>query len=165
MKLTDITRRRWIPMYLNKNNLIDKGAEVGVRYGYHALGILQHWKGNTLFLIDTWRKIETKNTAMHTLKGFESRCRFIRKSSVDAAKEMLDNSLDFCYIDAKHDYDSVKADVNAWWPKTREGGVFCGHDYGDLKHAGVAKAVDEFVAEKKLVMHVDGKRSWYIIKT
>lgn len=163
VKLTDITSRSALPVYLNKNNLIGSGAEIGVRWGSHANNILQHWGGRTLFLVDTWPEIKMKNYVMEQFKNFKDRCRFMHKSSVDAAKEIQDNSLDFCYIDAAHDYDSVKKDINAWWPRIKKGGVFCGHDYGS-KHVGVAKAVDEFIAENKLVMHVDGKSSWYIIK-
>ena len=35
-------------------------------------------------------------------------------------KEFDDNSLDFCYIDAKHHYESVKQDTSIWYPKIKE---------------------------------------------
>ena len=187
VKLTDITNRLVMPVYLNKNNLIGSGAEIGVRRGNHANYILQHWNGSMLFLVDTWPKIEVKDYAMENLKAFKDRCKFIHKSSINAAKEVSNDSLDFCYIDACHKYDSVKEDIKAWWPKVRAGGLFCGHDYSvdenwwrehrkkkNLPYktwpSEVGKAVDEFVDEKNLVMHLDTDkkkqdRSWYIIKT
>lgn len=192
VKLTDVTSRMVLPIYLNKNNLIGSGAEIGVKHGRHANYILQHWNGNMLFLVDTWLKVEIKNEAMENLKAFKDRCKFIHKSSINAAKEMSNDSLDFCYIDACHTYDSAKEDINAWWPKVRVGGLFCGHDYSineNWRREGqknrnipyepwpskVASAVDEFVAEKKLIMHIDNidikpnkltseLTSWYIIK-
>ena len=53
----------------------------------------------------------------------------IRKSSVEAAKDFPDRSLDAVYIDAAHDEDSVREDIKTWRPKIRPGGILSGHDY------------------------------------
>jgi hypothetical protein len=42
-----------------------------------------------------------------------------------------DASLDYVYVDARHDYCGVKEDLEAWWPKLRRGGILAGHDYLD----------------------------------
>ncbi len=44
---------------------------------------------------------------------------------------MADQSLDFVYLDARHDFQGVFSDLIAWWPKLRIGGVIAGHDYCD----------------------------------
>jgi hypothetical protein len=49
--------------------------------------------------------------------------------SVEAAKQFEDGYFDFVYIDANHNYDSVTADLEAWYPKVRKGGMIAGHDY------------------------------------
>lgn len=49
--------------------------------------------------------------------------------SVLAAAEHDDASLDFVFIDADHAYRSVKADLSAWLPKVKPGGVLAGHDW------------------------------------
>jgi hypothetical protein len=53
----------------------------------------------------------------------------IRMTSVEAASLYEDNSLNFVFIDGAHDYDSVMADIAAWFPKVKSGGVISGHDF------------------------------------
>lgn len=38
---------------------------------------------------------------------------------------------DWIYVDALHTYDASLADMRAWWPKLRHGGLFSGDDYAD----------------------------------
>ena len=45
-------------------------------------------------------------------------------------------------IDANHDYDAVVADLRAWRPKVKPGGVLAGHNY-DAQWPDVVRAVDE----------------------
>jgi hypothetical protein len=90
---------------------------------------------------------------------------FIRKFSVDAAKDFEDESLDFVYIDANHDYESVKADIEAWLPKVKKGGIISGHDYcrrGNMNF-GVIEAVNEKFSEITLYKG-DKSPSWMTIK-
>jgi len=52
-------------------------------------------------------------------------------TSVEAATHFADGECDFVFIDGAHDYENVRADITAWLPKVRYGGVLAGHDYGD----------------------------------
>lgn len=62
--------------------------------------------------------------------------------SWEMAENFEEESVDFVFIDADHEYDSVKKDIEAWLPKIRKGGVISGHDYA--AHAsGVISAVNE----------------------
>jgi predicted O-methyltransferase YrrM len=67
----------------------------------------------------------------------------IRMRSTEAAKLYPDHSLDFVFIDAQHDYESVCQDIDAWLPKIRQGGVIAGHDYNHDGDWGVGRAVRE----------------------
>ena len=54
---------------------------------------------------------------------------FMRMLTSEAAAQIPDNSLDFVYVDARHDYCGVKEDMELYWPKLKEGGILAGHDY------------------------------------
>ena len=66
--------------------------------------------------------------------------------STRAALLYDDCSLDFVYLDASHDYESVKADIMAWWPKIKVGGILAGDDFSEY-HKGLRRAVKEFGVE------------------
>ncbi len=63
--------------------------------------------------------------------------------SVRAAHLFPPESVDFVFLDAAHDYANVAADLAAWWPRIKPGGVLAGHDYVPF-WSGVMAAVDEF---------------------
>ena len=68
-----------------------------------------------------------------------------RKQSVRAAKDYPDKFFDMVFIDADHEYLSVKEDIKAWISKAKR--LFCGHDYNVIDWPGVVLAVDELVGD------------------
>lgn len=70
------------------------------------------------------------------------------------AAEMLrirEISADVIHIDGGHDYKAVRADLDAWWPLLRPGGLLIGDDYyHDGSWPGVRQAFDEFLLAKAL---------------
>jgi len=66
-----------------------------------------------------------------------------RMSSLEAANLFGSESLFFGFLDAAHDYKSVKSDMEVWYPKIKNGCIFAGHDYGNRILTGVDKAVHE----------------------
>jgi SAM-dependent methyltransferase len=66
----------------------------------------------------------------------------LRRPSIEASKGFTNGSVDFVFIDAAHDYENVKADIAAWLPKVKKGGVIAGHDYM-CGWPGVDRAVAE----------------------
>lgn len=73
--------------------------------------------------------------------------------STDMAK--CCGELAFCFIDAAHDYDSVKADIAAWLPKVKKGGILSGHD---IIHPPVNKAVLELLPDAQIIPPIWMKR-------
>jgi predicted O-methyltransferase YrrM len=58
------------------------------------------------------------------------------------AEKVKDNSLDFVFIDADHRYEAVKADICAWTPKLKPGGLLSGHD---IHYSSVHRAVEKLI--------------------
>jgi hypothetical protein len=63
--------------------------------------------------------------------------------SVDVARSVASQSLDFVYIDADHSYKAVRSDIEAWFPKVKPNAFIGGHDFSYMQ-PGVPKAVLEF---------------------
>lgn len=125
----------------------------GIDYKYycidHFLGSEEHNKNIDYFSL-------TKNN----LSQISDKISIIKADSLDAAKQFLDNTFDLIYIDASHDYESVKKDINTWLPKVKTGGVLCGDDYVS-GWFGVIKAVDEIFDNNKTIV---GHQQWFTIK-
>jgi len=121
------------------------GVEVGTQYGIFAKQIAQEWRGK-IYCIDLWPDLKIFEVAQALLDT--PQFHLYRQDSVEAAATFQDGGFDWVYIDADHHYENVKADLEAWWPKLRDGGIFAGHDYTNYLDMGVIRAVDEFAKER-----------------
>jgi Methyltransferase domain/galactosyl transferase GMA12/MNN10 family len=182
--------RAEIPAMLNRCGLVGRAAEVGVFQGGFSEFILRHWNGRMLISIDPWLADDRDSyrdvanvsqeecdrnyrRTRFTLARFGPRSEIWRMASTEAAGRVEDESLDFVYIDARHDEASVAEDLNLWWGKVVAGGLLSGHDYYDGVRKqgvfGVKTAVDRFCAGRGLPLQViEGIDapwlSWVIVK-
>jgi predicted O-methyltransferase YrrM len=67
--------------------------------------------------------------------GYGDAISLIIADSLSASRLFGDNSLDWVHLDARHDYESLKADIQAWLPKLKRGGWLSGDDYDEIKLA------------------------------
>jgi predicted O-methyltransferase YrrM len=95
----------------------------------------------------------------NNIKPVEDYITSIRKPSVEASNDFRDNSIEIVFIDAAHEYEPVKEDINAWLPKVRNGGLIAGHDY---LLPSVKKAVDEIFGNR--VMFRDAMENCWIVQ-
>ncbi len=155
------------------------GVEVGVFQGHTSEALLRELPELNLWMVDPWRPYVGRSTigdqsaerleqAMQTAlfwTEFAARRRFVlREPSPQAASRFQDASLDFVFIDGNHLYESVCADIDAWWQKLRPGGLLIGHDYGTGRDAeglwGVKQAVDEFHSLTQRELKLGGDGTW-----
>jgi hypothetical protein len=133
------------------------GAEVGVQYGLFSNTIANDWSGN-IICVDKWESGEVFEVAKHTLNN--PKFKLFRGDSVEIAKQIQDGGLDWVYIDADHHYENVLADIEAWYPKVRSGGIVSGHDYCEYLDMTVIPAVDEFCKKNGYVFYLTGNDVW-----
>jgi len=147
---------RWeVVRYWIKNRGYKRGVEVGVKEGRFISYILNTDSKLHMIAVDPWESQPEGNENYNEwdfdliykqyknrIKPFKSRVLQMRMYSQKAANLITNESVDFVFIDAQHDYESVKRDINSWLPKIRLGGLICGHDY-EPNFPGVIQAVDE----------------------
>jgi hypothetical protein len=94
--------------------------------------------------------------------GVEEYVSIIQGDSAQSSEQFFDESVDFAFIDASHQYEAVKKDIAAWWPKIKQGGTLSGHDYGSWP--GVTQAVKEFTKANNLKFRLVCGSTWVIDK-
>jgi SAM-dependent methyltransferase len=126
-----------------------------------AIFAVDTWEGSpehlAMFpdLLDLWSEFN-RNLADHVVTG---RVTTWKMSSLEAANHFKESgqTFDMIFIDASHDYDSVCADLLAWRPLLKNGGLLCGHDHG--RYSGLDRALRETLDEYSVME--DGS-IWYV---
>lgn len=197
----------------NAGSCVEYSCEVGVWKGDHSRDICTYYQNSLKkhYLVDPWAPQETQvyhddcnqpkevqeaclEKTKEQLSRWTDRLHFLRGLSLDMCHEIPDDSLDFCYIDARHDYLGCKEDIEAYWPKVKSGRILAGHDYldaeeckiltkklgwevrndwslcydGSVNHGAVKGAVNEFAERNDLqvlVTYGDERwNSWVMVK-
>ena len=167
---------------LNALGLLGTGVEIGCAYGHYAQKVLETWKGERYLMVDLWAPqpvdVYRENQSglrfdeclrhCQDLAARDPRVKMMQMGSVDAAAQVEDGSLDFVYIDGNHDYGPVLADMDAWWPKVKPGGIFAGHDFynaveepGKGHYCRVQDAVERWMREHALFFMTTPCTSWW----
>jgi predicted O-methyltransferase YrrM len=135
-------------------------AELGVSVGDHAVEMLTGYPEiEQIHLVDTFATsyAHAKDVSKKKLEqcGFADKIIWHYMTTVEASKEVPDNSLDFVYVDAGHADFEVEADIRAWWSKLKEDGMMCGHDFNLCgRMEGAKTAVDKVFKELNLPVSV-----------
>jgi precorrin-6B methylase 2 len=148
----------WLRDEASRNSSV---LEVGSWRGKSTFALCIGCKGPVI-AVDHFLGSETERNATHAdaltmdiyadflknMKGFKN-LSVLRMESKFASQFVADKSIDMIFIDAGHEYEEVKADIESWYPKCKT--VMCGHDYNN----NVKSAVDEFAASigKTVIEH------------
>lgn len=154
MKVTDYCPRA-APFDSKLSGLGLIGVEVGVDVGAHAQALLEYCGIDSLTLVDPWPNPYCRGYCEGRLAalGFRPRFTMMQDTSVKAGAKFADESLDFIYIDQEHGGPSVTADLEAWWPKLKPGGILGYRNY-TKSPTPLSEAVDAFVLGNHLVSEV-----------
>ena len=169
----------WTTNFFNEHPELKVGAEIGVAGGQHIKAIMENTNiekiyGVDPYITDSWDMhgffdVDEDYGSFDGLYGevrqllsqYDNRVELIRKKSTEAASDIKDDSLDFVFIDAIHDYENCHADITHWKGKVRKGGYVMGHDWDHPVFPGVMKAVKEHYGD--LVQGVGNPvHVWYI---
>ena len=155
-----VSSRREFIKNLPKNSI---GAEVGVFSSYLSNMIVKEVQPSKFYTVDAFRGW-SENSGYDSDFPHENNERYAKElaktyecvdlrigMSTDVADTIPDESLDWIYIDACHEYPWAKRDFDAWIPKVKIGGLICGHDYpspffmeAQTQFRGVKQVVAEY---------------------
>lgn len=150
-----------VPLLKDGNHIVEVGAWKGKSTSFMAVEIVNRNLQVQFDVVDTWQgSVEHLQGQPHedwyavngklyehflnNMEPVKGHFNPVRMTSLEAASTYPDESLDFVLIDASHDYENVRADILAWMPKVKKGGVLAGDDY-HLNWPGVIQAVNETV--------------------
>jgi hypothetical protein len=147
------------------------GAEIGVKGANNSINILKNLNMNCLYLVDAFKKYngykywdkDYESIAKRKLKKYGDEAVLMVDFSSNAVKQFQDGFFDFIYIDANHMFKHVKQDIELWYPKVKNGGVFGGHDFipetSSVKDKDVDNVRDTFpkvFTDEMKLQHVQG---------
>lgn len=148
------------------------GAEIGVYKGEFSEKLAR--ASLNLYAIDPWRVYKDYNHPggqqrldfqyEHTKRVLAPypNCTIIRKTSMEAVEDFKDESLDFVYIDANHEFRYIAEDLAEWTKKVRKGGIVSGHDYFFTK-TGTGQEYWHVAFVLKAYIGAYGIENWYLL--
>jgi predicted O-methyltransferase YrrM len=121
----------------------DTVGDIGVGRGRTAL--LATLAGASVVAVSTWGDPTEgteadfqANWALAPDRFFDVRA----MDSVAAARHSKRETLDLVFVDGGHSAEQVQADIKAWAPKLKPGGLMAFHDAVSVNHPGVREALD-----------------------
>lgn len=147
-----------VKKFPDESKFVEVGCWRGRSACFLGVEIFNSGKNISLDCVDTWEGSEEhvgysilENDGLYkefmlNIEPLGKIIRPLRMTSLEAAKLYQDESLDFVFLDASHKYEDIKADIEAWYPKVKPGGIFSGHDYPAWTQ--VVAAVNDFFHPK-----------------
>lgn len=113
---------------------VEVGSYKGKSAAFMAVEIINSGKDITLFCVDCWEDETVYKEFLRNIETVKDRIVVIRDYSTS-----VQIMSDFTFIDASHNYEDVKADIEHWKPLSKR---IAGHDFS-VNWPGVQRAVKE----------------------
>lgn len=168
--------------------LVEIGVALGRSLAYLASEAQARSKNITIYAVDPWLPEWNRETGAGLGWGSEhapfvcdsggpfsafiqlmrehapdalERVRVLRCESLMAVRLFQPASLRGVLIDGSHNYEDVRADIRAWLPKVKTGGILAGDDWSEHQFPGVCRAVREAFGERGFEKeHGDYRTTW-----
>lgn len=162
-----------------KGRILEIGSYLGA--STTAIGHAIQGRGVELYCLDCWHDYQAQGFFGHTLAGtgatdqsifsrFQAntsflgeQLRILKGTSAQFRNFLPAGFFDLIFIDAAHDYESVKQDIQIAFKAIVPGGIICGHDYHS-EGIGVIRAVDELIYQATTISLkgvIPGTSIWY----
>ena len=151
--------KKMVSRFDSGSHFVEVGAFLGRSAIFMAVEIINSGKNIKFDCVDHWEGSEEHNDNdeinletlyedfVGNIKPVNGVVTPVKAHSVEASKLYEPNSLDFVFIDASHDEESVKEDLFHWLPRVKESGVIAGDD---VNNENVANAVKWFFNDESL---------------
>lgn len=183
-----------LSQYFERGQLFH-GVEIGCHRGATSALILKSFLYSYLIMVDAWDEYDKEHpyrksgdgcsklsgaqqqenmaAAIDATDFAPKRREVMWADSLSAAKIVGDRIVhaghrnpDFILQDARHDYEGVKQDTEAWYPLLKVGGLFCWHDFSHPRNNtgkfGVDRAAVEFSLKVNKPISIKGSLAWIV---
>jgi predicted O-methyltransferase YrrM len=151
---------------LERKRIIENWVELGSFIGESANMVLGFPNIKHIDCVDASEELIKQASTRLNTQIKKNRCSIHHKLSADFLNEIPNNYMDVVYIDANHEYDFVKKDIELSFSKLQSNGFLCGHDYAleNSSYPGCVQAIQEFSEKKglKITRFIDN--SWLMVK-
>lgn len=140
---------RFVPELPDDATIVELGALLGRTT--IALAEACHGTNRRIYAVDNFRSdhggwlTPSKSILVANLAAAEvdALVEIIEGDSAETGHNWEGPSVDFLIIDADHNYEAVKADIEAWLPRMKKNGIICLHDFNNSHTPGVERAARE----------------------
>jgi len=153
------------------SRFVEVGAFLGRSAAYLGVEIINSGKPIHLYVVDHFNG-SREHLGIDCSRLFERFCSNLRPvtdkmgdrfhvyhmESVKAARKMKKPRFDLVFLDGSHEAHDVVADIQAWLPKVKPGGVLAGDDW---KMAGVRIAVEHQLGKGRVGHPTDSQYPWW----
>jgi hypothetical protein len=158
----------WLQHYAKK---VDSIVEVGCWKGETTKIFLENCKG-TVYAIDNFKGNNDILDATHgkyipeeiekmflNNVGHYPNLKLLKMDSEEAYKLFEPKSIDMVFIDADHDYESVKRDIENWMPISKK--IIFGHDYHLPEIQKVL--IEKFISDKESDISLKNRYFYFLL--